>query len=436
MSSLCGMLTALWLCAAAANAADIGLSVDKTALSVTSGDAFVFTLAIPRPTDVAVKVYDGSGKFVRTLWEKYTTDTQAQVPWNMKDDAGAFVGKGTYTVRMETGFGLAIDKSFGKDGVLTGSGTTAFISPWDIVTDATGDIYLLDGGAATVYKFKPDGSPANDFAGKNTIIAPKAPLWDSLAVGADGRLYLPDTRSTSHVIEVRDPKSGAVIYTIGGFGDVRWKTEKGSIAYPTWVGINGDHLYATSPAYMIFCAWDSRKPGKTGALWITPPSGVGDAGATDGKKAIYLASAYWAHKAELGKYLDQDEWSKPCYTVHTYFDPGQNKTVTLDDINGVACDGERGLFLVERAPVKILKFFDKGAGLDFVTSFGKAGNDAEKLEFVAPHSAAVSPDGKALYVAEDGEVVSKENTAHGLARLVKYDVRYAAEKEVKVTVNP
>ena len=407
-------------------AGEISLTVNKPALSVNSGDVFVLKVSLLQPTDYKLAVYDQNGKWVRTLSEKYTSDSHVVVPWNLKDSSGKTVNPGSYTIRLQLSETLSIDTSFGKNGVFTGIN---FISPWDIVKDNQGNIYLLDGGAAILYKFHPDGTPANDLAGKNTITAPTAPCWATVAVGPDGRIYLPLTHTTTHTISVYDPKSGAILYSIGGY-------EK--ITYPNWVGIIDHRLYATGDGGGRDACWDARKEGNTGVFWVIKSHDMGadingSCGDTDGVNALYVAS-YW--KNQLCKLVDTGETAKMPYLINGYFDPSLQKNVSLQDINGIAYDGQSGVFVVERASSKLIHFFDGGFGFDYVTSFGSRGEDAAKLEFTAPRSVAVSPDGKSLYLIEDGEPISKTDTTPGLARFIKYKIWYEAQKEIKVTVNP
>ncbi len=300
---------------------ELKLTVNKPALSVKSGDAFVVTVALPRPTDFEAKVFDSQGKYVRTLAAKHAADPRFQIPWNMKDADGKEAAPGSYTIRVQTGFTLTADRSFGKEGMLP----SEFISPWDIKKDARGNIYLLDGGAAILYKFHEDGTPAKDLGGKDTITASSSPSWLTVAIGPDGRIYLP----AGHGISVYDPKSAAMLYYVGGFfEDAEWKKEKGGIGYPHWVGINGDHLYASSPSYAMLCCWDARKQGKAGGLWMVgrAPGGpsVGWTGDTDGKSAVYLA-VFWRNG--LAKLVETAASAEQQYSVSSYFDPAQKKIV-------------------------------------------------------------------------------------------------------------
>jgi DNA-binding beta-propeller fold protein YncE len=407
------------------------ISVNPATESLQSGNVFVITLSNLIPGDQAVKVFNSKGKYVRTILDKCSTETTIVVPWNLRNQWGKKVKPGQYTVKYLSGITFTLDKSFGKDGIIS---DTSIISPTDVQTDKEGNLYVLDEGASILYKYTPDGKPLKDINGKNFIESPTAPLWGSFCIGNDGRIYLPFTHSTSHVIGVYDGKTGALLYYIGGFGP-SWKTTKGGDAYPTMSGINGNHFYADCSAYGSLWAWDARKPGTSGALWMLD-KGLYGAITTNGKNIIYWATGESYGGNSLGKIIDQGTSGDQTYSIGNYTDPLTKTNVQLSDISGMGFDHNDGIYVVERKYSNIIKFSDTGFGFDYVTSFGSPGKNAEKLEFTAPHDVAISPDGHYIYVVEDGEAISKENTTPGLARIMKFKISYKEEKEIKLTVNP
>ncbi len=411
--------------------AQVVCTPDKTSISSKSGDIFVFTVNNPNPVDISIKVYDANNKYIRTLHEKCTTETLFKIPWNLKDTDGKQVPAGKYTVKIRTGLNLVLDTSFGNNGVIGENGI--FISPKNVRVDKKGNVYVLDYGAGIIYKFNQDGIPADDIAGKNKITGPASPYWANIAVDEDGKIY----GTSGHSVLVYDGKSGQQIYHIGGFfgRDVGWEQTKGGLGWPNWIGLNSDYrLYASCPGYSYFAAFDRRKQGMEGGLWRSKGGTPGESGDTEGKKAIYLANAYYTNRAGITKWLDKDTSVEIAYGINSFTDPIKKTNEKMTDVWGVAFDREYGIFLIERTPVKVIKISDNGFGFDFVKQFGSPGNDAAKLEFMAPKDAVVSPDGKYLYVIEDGEPISSTNSSPGLARMVKYKINYTEEKELSISI--
>lgn len=446
-------LLLMLLCAAAI--AEVQFYADKETVS-KDGTVFLTASGLP-PGDFAVKVYDGAGQYVCTLMNKFNTGTRLLLRWKMKDAAGNPVPPGSYTIRMRVGTRLMLDTAFGKGGMLT-AGT----DPVSLRVDRKGDVYVLDKDSSTVYKYHADGSPANDFNGKNMVMAmylkTPAQFWGSLALDDDGRMYLPATYATAHWIDVLDP-TGKELYYIGGFfgTDRNWETDqKGGTAYPGWAGIGaGPRLYATSWSYQMICAWDATKEKKLGAVWGTSnaddqwrqgfPGVPGSAGDTDGKRAIYLNAATFVKHSTLTKLVDNDAMVQCVYASTSYPDLFTKKDIPLEYIYGITCDREDGIYCALRKASRMVKFHDTGLAFEPILQFGEVGNDPGKLQFATLHAVAPSFDGKALYILEDGETVLTEemdkaekdrtpNAPTGPARLIKYKVSYEGEGEAKVTV--
>jgi len=241
------LLVALAFCAAVRAAAPT-VAVDTHNLSLASIKAFDLKLSLKDPSDITLKVYDGAGKFVRLLAARHVAETTLTVPWDLRNSEGKEVAPGAYTVLLLSGLRLRLDKSFGKDGLLEDE---AFKSPGVLRLDQEGNLYLLDVGAAKLFKFTAGGDPVNSWKDKNAIVAPSTPFWGGLAVEPDGnRIYLSETMTTSHVVDVYDGRFAVRLRYLGGFfgEDVEWAKEKGGIAYPFWLGLNGEADLGIRPA--------------------------------------------------------------------------------------------------------------------------------------------------------------------------------------------
>jgi hypothetical protein len=58
---------------------------------------------VPVKSPVSLKVYDISGRFVRTLFEREITGGYHQAVWDGRDEWGRIMAAGTYIVEMESG---------------------------------------------------------------------------------------------------------------------------------------------------------------------------------------------------------------------------------------------------------------------------------------------------------------------------------------------
>lgn len=418
------------------------IAVDRRAAGAADGKDFVFTLKLAQPRNVSLKIIDADGRFVRALVHKHLVDKQLQVKWNLRDSSNEPVPAGAYTALFESGLTLKFDKTFAKEGVLEDK---AFVKPACLRTDKLGNLYLLDIATSMLFKFTPEGAPADDFNGKPTLSAPSAPFWGGLAVEPDGsRIYLSESFTTTHVIDVYDPKKAERVCYIGGFfgQDAEWQKEKGGIAYPIWLGLNADaKLYSDNPGYARIWTFDRRKKDKPAGVWqlggkFTPRQGwhsPGDCGDTDGTRAIYLASAEYHQRGQLFKIVDHGDSGSFAYDITKYADPRSKKEVALKNIFAVAYDGQKGIYVIERDPMRILLFADSDTGFDFVAALGSRGKSIARLEFNAPAAAAVSPDGKLLYVV-DGAPQDKTATPAGQPRVARFKIGHVERKTLKLSV--
>lgn len=89
----------------------------------------------------------------------------------LDNEGDIYVGNGTYnTVTKFTGDGVPVN-DFGGKNVLGSPGTEVgqFKQVSALALDKEGNIYVGEGVGSRIQKFRKDGSPANDFSGKNVI---------------------------------------------------------------------------------------------------------------------------------------------------------------------------------------------------------------------------------------------------------------------------
>jgi DNA-binding beta-propeller fold protein YncE len=415
--------------------------------SMNAGETIRATLAASEPADVTVRVFDAQNRFIRCIAGKaMKPGEKLAVEWNVKDSFGQRSDPGEFTLRVEAGMTLTLDKTFGKDGVLTGSGETAFISPTHIAVDHEGNLYILDYANSTVYKFHPDGKPANDWDDSNAIHGLKkgkrGRAFTSVAIDDRDRLLIP----VAHSVGVWNTKTGEPYYSIGGFfkDDPQAKINAGGLGWPVLAFGGNGRIYVSCPSYNILAAFNGlNKPGFEGALWSAGRSSVkpvwqtiGAAGDFDGQNGLYFSSSPSHRSATLFKVIDAGDHPAAAYSLTKYLHPGTGAKQTISDINAISSDRKGVLFVLLRASQQILKVVDPGDRFEVVAQLGSRGPSAEKIQFVGPHGLALTPAGDALYVAEDGDRISDDEETLGQARVTKYLVKYKAVQDVKLTVKP
>ncbi|MEO6847240.1 MAG: hypothetical protein ABI443_06990, partial [Chthoniobacterales bacterium] len=72
----------------------------------------------------------------------------------------------------------------------------------------------------------------------------------------------------------------------------------------------------------------------------------------------------------------------------------------------------------------------------YVYCFGTAGTNAAKLQMLAPHTVAISPDQKSLYIADDGYLFKfmKNPVLRGIGRVTKATLTAAETVETNLTI--
>lgn len=436
----CALALGISQFSAQAFAQDVGIQCDRTTLSAKLPDPFKFILSAQRTTEATARIYDAEGRFIRTIaGEVFKPNDKVMIEWDKKDAQGQLVPAGAYTLRVECGFSIKLDKTFAKEGVLKDE---SIVNPKSIAVDKKGDLFVLDVAKATVHKFHADGSPANDWEGVNHFAGESAPRFSSVAVNQEGMIYMPEGLA-GHSVAVFDGKTGKRAFTIGGFfgEDLHWKIKPGGLGWPAFAVLGGDRVYVTCPGYLMLAAFSQNKPDMEGAFWRNgKESGgfdsAGTAGDSDGQNGLYFGSAACHNSTQFFKVIDTGERVQFAYDVRQFQHPVTRVEKKLAGIRGVASDKQGVVYVLMRPTQQILKIVDIGTRFQVVGIAGAKGDVAEKAQFMGPTSLAISPAGDALYVSEDNEPLAGEEPPTGLARVTKYAIAHTSKREFKVKVIP
>lgn len=356
--------------------------------------------------------------------------------WNGKDNYGNTVPSGQYTLTVYTGRTIEKDEKFGEGGFLQ------LTNPASITVDSKGNLYVLDfekaglawygkAGNPKLFKFNPDGTPSSDF---KPLTLPAGSRWieikDDLLFYSSGQIYISDL-------------SGKVIRRFGGVEKIT--DEKGNrVNRPgsefTNCGIGfgeGNKVYIRG--WSSISVFDSSKSDFDGYLYsvrlhptaMPPVDGiwVGPSICVDRKAGIiYLTS-----RGGLFRYIEKDD----SIEFHS------KVPVDFFECIGLTFSSGRMLYVVERGinnsgqgSPGVYQLWDCGDGLVPVMFF-------ENREFQGLHDVAISPDGKSLYVLEDGDNFGylydgtrrwPARDLQGKARLFKFNLKYKSQIQKKITI--
>lgn len=406
--------------------------------TIKQGDVCIITCSVKKPTDLQIKILDAQGKVVRTM-PAFQAKIKAEYPWNGKDDAGNLVPPGTYTVRVMAHLQPQLDKTFGTNGALD-----MFTSPFDVAVDTAGNLFVVDRGDKIIYKFTPDGKPAEDFANNGKILLAaghRAP--QAIKVDSAGYIYV---TGPFHNVAKYD-KKGNLVSTIGGwFLDEAGKHAPENTVNPMGFALGDDEIYIQRGGADGVVVFNPSFPGKDGFLfkssgnpfvYSAQPPGLGYCG--PGLDAAPGGTLYgvglWS---QLVKAVDTGEDIEAKYSSNL----GPDGTA-MRNPTGVAIAPDGTVWVADWGNGRLVRFFDTGGALVPVFAFGQqAENALEQGGFVNPHGLAISADGKYLYVAEDGEPAYNYQTKaaqlfSGGHRVSRWIIdAYADTVEQKVTVTP
>lgn len=397
------------------------------------GKIVMISYQINKPIDITIQVFNKNDKCIRTIISKYQNSIKGEIPWNGKDNSGKIVPAGTYFIKIEAGLTASLDKSFGNNGFLDN-----FTSPYDVTVDSNGYIYLLDKGDSYLYKFDQNGKSVKDFGKNGRISTPGG--QQAVKVGSKGNIYITATWPQHQVWKY--DKNGTFIYGIGGFFD--WKGGRfgcPTTAFPIGIGLsNNGRMYIIQSGFEGIVVYNRNFEGTKGFLYRSkwqylapnPPYGYCGPGITaTPNRGIYALN----NGSTLYKAIDKNKDVTPVYSINVASDG-----IPLRNPTGVCYDNQGGVYVADWGNGRIVKFYDDGVEFKPVCTFGQFGQGKLKEGFLLnPHAVAISPDGKSLYIAEDGEPVwdYKTNTKiafPGNHRLSKWNLKYTETKifEIKV----
>jgi len=332
-------------------------------------------------------------------------------------------------------------------------------NPWALETAPDGSLYIVDNlrrldlamknpkpRTGMVFKVDSSGNPVPDF-GSAGVLEFSA---EDIAVDREGNIYL---LSIHNHVEVYDGK-GMKKMNVAGFLEPHRKGgylnkdpnitgQPEGCYWPVGIGLNKDKRMVIINLNQTFVLYDATKPDFQGfiALGFThePPvycQGYGPCVAAWGD-SFYQTTC----RHNLIKYQFDPEsktfatvWQTPNKGASTPQKP--SPPPNLWHAMGVKVDGTGLIYVANRNNNRVEVFFDAGNDYKYVTSLGSKGTDLSKCQMMAPHALALSPDGKSLYVADDGFFFKHldEPVVKGLDRVIKMKLTADEFIEIPLTV--
>lgn len=409
------------------------IHAEMTHLAYNGGQV---SYTLTRPDNVIIQVYLRDGTYVTTLFAGDQREGKYRFVWTGAYSLGKSLPAGTYQLRASIGRKVTPDTTFAKTGCIQ------FGNPCDVNVDADGSLYVLDRGVPEIVAGKPTGKFTSP-CGLYHFTATGAPLLDfdagkshCLPLASCGNWFILTAGQIIgpfggwHAVDVFDRK-GTPLYTIGGWmpgpdpGDE--KEGRRGLGGSQGGGLGADgKIFIRNRCGEQLKAFDRAKPKGEGWLYTfnvpAPPAAlnyapiggcyVGPSLTSDGKSAVYATTV----AREVRRYDDTGN-----AFAYRYQYPG-----ALGDVIGLTAD--RGmLYVVERTPsARLYQFWDSNESLSKVYTYTDAA-------LVGLRDVALSPDGKSLYLLEDGDNFGKSfGDMQGKARLFKYAIGFTQEVTCKV----
>lgn len=376
--------------------------------------------------------------------------------WERKDDFDA-AGK-NFKVDAAAGtieLNPAAELRKGAEIAVTFTRGLALENPWAIQAAPDGSVYIADNlygldqanktpkpRIGKVYKVDAAGKPVGNF-GQDGVLAYQC---QDLEVDAEGRLYV---APYTHFISVFDAQ-GKRLYNVAGYSDSHGKGKdlpyRGGY-WPKGIALNDARRMVIVNGDRTNVIYDATRPDFEGYLACQ----TGEEGASYppvmwqylGPCVTALGDFYYQTTAynNLVKYHYNREvdlfslvWQTP--TVSPGPDIKLDGPAQTWHAMGLEADGTGLLYVADRHNHRIQIYFDAGNTCQHVGSIGSKGAAVEKGQLMAPHAVTISPDGRTLYIADDGISVKFGNNpvVTGASRVVKWKLGAEETVEAKLTV--
>jgi len=331
----------------------------------------------------------------------------------------------------------------GAEIAVTYPAGNVFENPWSVRAAPDGSLYIGDlkaaPGKSLLYKVDASGKPVAGF-GVAGILELAA---RDLAVDKDGTIYVV---TGEHHVAVRGPK-GENKYAVAGYINP-YRTGEHLYEGGYWnvsIALNADKRMVIVTGNNSNVMYDATKPNFDGYLAIqnlkegaiNPPvygRAMGPCVAMTGD--VYYATTCWnslvKYHFDAAKKQFSTVWSTPVR------EDGQMPTGADNLFHGlgVELDGSGLIYVADRVNHRIQIFFDAGDTYKHVGSIGSIGTDVAKGQMMAPHALSFSPDGKSLYVADDGVfyLLAQSFFVKGLARVTKLKLGFQEVIELPLEV--
>ncbi|MEO6053356.1 MAG: FlgD immunoglobulin-like domain containing protein, partial [Chthoniobacterales bacterium] len=328
------------------------------------------------------------------------------------------------------------------DVEVTASAGLPLVNPWDLQTTPDGNLFIVDNAyiydsvflkqaqaecrTGSIYKVSPSGVPINSF-GVNGELKATSTLCNGLAVAPNGDLYL---STPSDFISVTD-SNGTEKFKIKQPDTAPVAVTENTTELVGLAEVYGHNIFASMGKSVLKIAGIALN--EKNQLFVTSNRNVGVHDASKSDVSGYLAS----QNQKTGYRQPPVEWAflGPCIKAggdYFYQTTSSHSLVKFrfdDKLNtfskvwetsvrqpdamityesamwhpiGFALDGSGLIYIADRMNHRIDVFFDSGDSVKYVYCFGAAGTNVSKLQMLAPHAIAISPDNKSLYIADDG----------------------------------